>query len=101
MPCYSIFTTNITAQATLIDAIQKLGGIVAVDGSTVVAKFKGETLTYTKGYSGAYGVNSNTAQHKAVAKKYAEMTISGFAKAKGFQVLKSPTNPNKIELRRG
>jgi len=101
MPCYSRFTTMIQNTATLVDAIRKLGGEVAVDGSTVVAKFGAETLTYTKSYGGSYSVNSNSTKHMAVAKKYAEMTISNFAKSKGFTVQKSPTNPNKIELRRG
>ena len=101
MPCYSTFATAITNSATLIDALKKLGADVQVDGSTVVGKFKTETLTYTKSYGGAYSVNKNSNMHKLVAKKYAAMTVSAWAKTKGFQVMGSPTNPNKIELRRG
>ena len=101
MPCYSTFSTVMASQQTLIDAIRRLGGEVQVDGSTVVAKFKGSTLTYTKDYGGAYSVNKNSTQHKAVAKKYAEMTVSAWARSKGFTMVKSPTNVNKIELRRG
>jgi hypothetical protein len=101
MPCYSIFETSIQNAATLVDALKRLGAEVQVDGSTIVAKFKTETLTYTKQYGGAYGVNKNSNMHKLVAKKYAAMTVSAWARSKGFQVQGSPTNPNKIELRRG
>jgi len=102
MPCYARFTTLIEDAQRLTEVLKSMGATVTGDKLEITARFPdGSHLDYGRwSASESFGLQTNSQKHKLVAKAYAEAGVRAFARRQGFHVVKSPTNPLKLVLRR-
>ena len=104
MPCITSFTTAMKDAQRLEGVLRSMGAQVDVspDRNRITAVMKGgQTISYYRSNPAQPFRTEVSFSNKIIAKKYAEASVRAFAKNQGFQVSTSPTNPNKIVLRRG
>lgn len=86
MPCYSSIQTNITNADHLGSALDALGYAVESRGDTIVATRSGQSITFSKGYGGAYSVGRNAQGLTEILRKYSEVGVRQWAKKRNFAV---------------
>ena len=86
MPCDSRITTNLTDPVHLGAALDALGYTVESRGESIIGTREGRSITFSKGYGGAYTVARNTSGLTEIVMKYSEIGVKAFAKSRGFAV---------------
>ena len=86
MPCYSRITTTLTDAEHLGAALDALGYAVESRGESVIGTRDGKTITFSKGYGGAFTVARGTQGLTEITMEYARIGVKAFAKSRGFAV---------------
>ena len=67
-------------------ALDALGYAVESRGESIIGTREGRSITFSKGYGGAYSVARGTQGLTEITMEYAKQGVKSFAKSRGFAV---------------
>lgn len=86
IPCDSRISTNLTDPVQLGAALDALGYTVESRGDSIVATREGRSITFSKGYGGAYTVSRGVQGLTEITMEYSKVGVKAFAKSRGFAI---------------
>lgn len=102
MPCDSRIQTTLTDAEHLGAALDALGYAVESRGESIIATREGRSITFSKGYGGAYTVARGTQGLTEITMEYAKIGLKAWSKSRGYaiQTFDEKTNTYTLVNRR-
>ena len=86
MPCDARITTSLTDAEHLGAALDALGYAVGSRGESIIATRNDRTITFSKGYGGAFTVARGTQGLTEITMEYAKVGVKSWAKSRGYAI---------------
>ena len=86
MPCDSRIQTTLTDAEHLGAALDALGYAVESRGESIIGTREGRSITFSKGYGGAYTVARGTQGLTEITMEYAKVGVKSWAKSRGYAI---------------
>jgi hypothetical protein len=100
MPCDARITTNLTNAEHLGAALDALGYEIEVRGETIIGTREGRSITFSKGYGGAYTVARGIQGLTEITVEYSKIGVKSWAKSRGYAIAESEGNRMVLVNRR-
>jgi len=102
LPCYSrVVSTKMTDKARIMDALKATGHRVTINGDFIYGqKANGSTVNFRRAGT-SYSFEGDQYSLPVIARKYSELGVRSFAKARGFSVIDADDRQLTIINRRG
>jgi len=98
MPCDSSIRTTLTDAEHLAAALMELGYTVESRGETIIGTREGRSITFSKGYGGAYTVARGTQGLTEITMEYARVGVKSWAKSRGYAIQSFDEKSNQFVL---